>query len=147
MRSIQLVGVIVPLVAFATACGGSSSGSESEATDLPSVVSCPSPPETGDTFPVLAASRVPHPAFAQSPKQIPVTVKGQSEVQFTTAMPLRDAAAFVHSEYPAAGYRIVGGDAETHEADIVWSHEGAGGKTKLSQAGPCSTTWTVLTLP
>jgi hypothetical protein len=90
---------------------------------------------------------VPHPAFARSPKKIPVTVEGQTEVQFTTAMPLRAAAAFVHEEYPAAGYRLVGGDAESREADIIWAHGDAQGKTRLSQSGACSTTWTVLTLP
>jgi hypothetical protein len=110
-------------------------------------VSCPSPTETGAPFPDVPASLVPHPAFAAAPKEIPVTVKGQSEVQFTTAIPLSEAVAYVHSRYPAAGYRVVGGDAETREADIVWAHGDAKGKTKLSQAGACSTTWTVLTLP
>jgi N-acetyl-anhydromuramyl-L-alanine amidase AmpD len=61
-------------------------------------------------------------------------------------MPLRDAAAFVQKEYPAAGYRIVGGDAETHEADIIWAHGRRSGKTRLSGTTDCSTTWTVAAL-
>jgi hypothetical protein len=75
-----------------------------------------------------------------------VSVKGQDEVQFTTATPLSVAAAFVQKEYAAAGYAIVGGDAESHEADILWSHDGVQGKTRLSGSG-CTTTWTVLALP
>lgn len=89
---------------------------------------------------------MPHPAYAQSPKRLPVEVKGADEVQFTTATPLSVAAAFVQQEYKAAGFRIVGGDAESHEADILWAHAGRRGKTKLSGGG-CTTTWTVLALP
>lgn len=134
------------LVPFAVAaCSSSSSGGSAEG--VPSVSPCPSPSTTGATFPAGAPTRVPHPSFADSPKRLPVTVKGQSELQFTTATPLRQAAAFVEKEYPAAGYRIIGGDAEAHEADILWAHGRARGKTRLSAAGACATTWTVLTLP
>jgi hypothetical protein len=62
-------------------------------------------------------------------------------------MPLRDAAAFVQRAYPAAGYRIVGGDAEAHEADIVWARGRTSGKTRLSGVTGCTTTWTVVVLP
>src|SRR5690242_10196440 len=87
----------VVLFAFLTACSSSSSGGT--AATPPSVTTCPSPPKTGDPFPAGPASRVPHPAFAESPKKLPVRiVTGQDEVQFTTAMPLREAAAFVHTE-------------------------------------------------
>lgn len=89
---------------------------------------------------------MPHPAYAVSPSQLPVTVKGEDEVEFMTPTPLSVSAAFVQREYAAAGYRIVGGDAEAHEADILWAHAGSQGKTKLSGGG-CTTTWTVLALP
>lgn len=132
---------------MAVAACSSSSAADTAASTSPSVVSCPSPPSTGDPLPAGAASRVPHPVFAQSPRRLPVTTKGESEVQFTTPIPLHDAAAFVQREYPAAGYRITGGDAEAHEADIVWAHGATAGKTKLSQSGGCATRWTVLALP
>ncbi|HVT22616.1 MAG TPA: hypothetical protein VHE57_14645 [Mycobacteriales bacterium] len=140
----QILPVAGLMLAFVAGC--SSGSSDRAATTAPSLAACPAPPTTGDPFPSVPAARPPHPDFAQSPHRLPTDVKGDSEVQFTTAMPLRDAAAFVHTEYAAAGYRIVGGDAEAHEADIVWAHGDTRGKTRLSQAGVCSTTWTVLTL-
>jgi hypothetical protein len=89
---------------------------------------------------------VPHPAFAESPTYLAATRNGERVLRFTTAMPLREAAAFVQREYPAAGYRIVGGDAEAHEADILWAHGRVNGKTRLSGVTACATTWTVVAL-
>lgn len=73
-------------------------------------------------------------------------MKGERTLQFTTAMSLADAAAFVRARYPAAGYRLVGGDAEKHEADIEWANAGLTGRTRLSAVTGCSTIWTVLTI-
>ncbi|HVV77660.1 MAG TPA: hypothetical protein VHC43_16695 [Mycobacteriales bacterium] len=144
MRMRRLTATL-PLV-LGAACGSASSGAGTAAQNPLSGLSCPSPQTAPARFPTGPAADVPHPAYAQSPKPLPVDVKGETEVQFTTAVPLSIAAAFVQSAYRAAGYRIVGGDAEAHEADILWAHGNAHGKTRLSGAG-CTTTWTVLALP
>jgi hypothetical protein len=93
---------------------------------------------------------VPHPFFATSPKRVPVDVSGVQELSFTTAMALRDAAAFVQQWYPAAGYRIIGGDSEEHEADIDWAtanftaRRGCPVSAHVRRTGSCSPSSPVL---
>jgi hypothetical protein len=70
-------------------------------------------------------------------------VKGVTLLRFTTAMPLRDAAAFLLKRYPQAGYRLLEGDAEGNEADAPFVKGRLHGKTRLSAVGPCTTTWLV----
>jgi hypothetical protein len=76
---------------------------------------------------------------------LPVSLKGVQLLQFTTAMPLRDAVRFVLSAYPAAGYVIDEGDSEQDEADVPFTSTGLHGKTRISATGPCETTWLVAT--
>jgi len=145
------LGVTSLVLIVCSACSSSSSGgglpNAGGSSPLPSASACPSPTGSGAAFPAGAAARVPHPSFAQSARYLPRTTKGERVLRFTTAMPLHDAAAFVQAEYPPAGYRLTGGDAEAHEADILWAHGKVAGKTRLSGITACSTTWTVAALP
>lgn len=70
-------------------------------------------------------------------------VHGVTLLRFTTAMSLRDAVAFVLDQYPKAGYRLIQGDSEGHEADAPFVKGTLHGKTRLTGTGPCSTTWLV----
>jgi hypothetical protein len=72
-----------------------------------------------------------------------VQVHGVTLLRFTTAMSLRDAVAFVLDQYPKAGYRLIQGDSEGHEADAPFVKGTLHGKTRLTGTGPCSTTWLV----
>lgn len=147
MLSARCCGLLAALTVMATACSSSSSGAHPQVgTTLPAVSSCPTPSAATATFPAGPASRLPRPAFAQAAKYLPTTVTGERTLQFTTAMSLAEAASFVRSKYPAAGYRLVGGDAEKREADIEWAHSGVTGRTRLSAVTGCSTTWTILTV-
>lgn len=149
MSRARAAAAAVALVALVAGCSSSSSGgapSAGSGTTLPPVSPCPTPTVRGATFPPGPPSHVPHPFFATSPKRVPVDVSGVQELSFTTAMALRDAAAFVQQWYPAAGYRIIGGDSEEHEADIDWATANFHGKTRLSGVGACTTDWLVLTV-
>lgn len=149
MASARVAAWALVLASVVAGCSSSSSAGQPAGAGTatsPPAQACPSATPRGTSLPEGAPARVPHPATVTSAKRLPVSVKGESELQFTTAMPLSAAAAFVQKEYPAAGYKLVGGDSESHEADILWAHGKVHGKTRLSGAG-CSTTWTVLTLP
>lgn len=70
-------------------------------------------------------------------------VHGVTLLRFTTAMPLRDAVAFLLKQYPRADYRLLRGDSEGAEADAPFVKGNLHGTTRLSGTGPCSTTWLV----
>ncbi len=148
MRIARAFGLLMVLGVGAAACSSSSSGgARPQAARTPSPAACPSPSTPGARFPSGRAAKVPHPSFAQAPTVLPVGARDEQQIRFTTQMSLRDAAVFVQKHYPAAGYRLDGGDAEAHEADILWVHGSYHGKTRLSGVTACSTTWTVAALP
>jgi len=145
-RRALLTALIAPaMLATAVGCGSSSSGANPSAADSahsrPST--CPTPAAVQTPFPAGASSDLPRPASATSPTAVPVTVKGVTLLRFTTAMPLRDAVAYLLKQYPAAGYRVLSGDSEEHEADAPFVKGNLHGTTRLSGTGPCSTTWLV----
>jgi hypothetical protein len=139
--------LLAPLLLAATAACGSSSSAVDNAGGVtsphPTPVNCPSPAPVSTPFPDGASSDLPRPPSATAPEQVPVQVHGVTLLRFTTAMPLRDAVAFLLDRYPAAGYRLLTGDSEEHEADAPFVKGGLHGTTRLSGTGPCSTTWLV----
>jgi hypothetical protein len=141
--------IVLALAAVVSGCGSSSSGSQSApksgSLDSPraSPSNCPSPAATAVPFPPGASSDVPRPQSATSPEAEPVDVRGVTLLKFSTAMPLRDAVAFVLDQYPKAGYRLVQGDSEGDEADAPFVKGDLHGKTRLTETAPCNTTWLV----
>jgi hypothetical protein len=144
-RPSLLAAILAMLLAAVAGCGSSSSGTQAAPLDSPrpSPSNCPTPAPSNVQFPSGASSDLPRPAFATSPAAVPVQVHGVTLLRFTTAIPLRDAAAFLLKEYPKAGYRLIQGDSEGDEADAPFVKGSLHGKTRLTGTGPCSTTWLV----
>jgi hypothetical protein len=150
-RHLAVACVVAPLTFAAVAgCGSSASGNSSsgntaagDETEIPSPSSCPSPPVSSADFPTNPSATLPRPPSATAPEEVPVSVQGVTLLRFTTPLPLSESVAFLLAKYPKAGYRLLQGDSEGHEADAPFVKGNLHGTTRLSGTAECTTTWLV----
>lgn len=140
------------LFAAALALAGCSGGAASTAPSAPaSAAGAPTagsscPPATGEPgFPALPAG---FPADFPAPPGAADAVADDSDpavvrVTFASPLPLREATAFVVEGLPEAGFQIVGGDREPHEADIVFAKGDRQGQLRIARVDECQTFWLV----
>lgn len=149
-RSRALGALLV--VAALTACGAGEppAAAPQPAPPAPSGSSsepaCPEAPAGSDAFP--AGLPADFPVDFPAPPGAADTVADAADpavvaVRFPSTMSLRDSVPFVLEELPAAGFEIVGGDQEPHEADVVFSRGELRGQMRIARVDDCTTFWLV----
>lgn len=147
MRSLAPAALATLTAVGLAGCSGGSPASAPTPAPTPSAEptsSCPA--ATGEAaFPVLPAG---FPTDFPAPPGAADAVADESEpavvrVTFPSPLPLREATAFVVSGLPAAGFEIVGGDREPHEADVVFARGDLQGQLRIARVDDCQTFWLV----
>ena len=129
--------------------GCSASAPEQAAPTAPPTTPTPSAPACATAapgaFPALPAD---FPADFPAPPGAADAVADDTDpavvaVRFPSSLPLREATRFVVEGLPAAGYEVVGGDREPHEADIVFARGTLRGQLRIAAVDDCTTFWLV----
>jgi hypothetical protein len=112
----------------------------------PSGPQCPQGPAGSDAFPAdLPAD---FPADFPAPPGALDSVADDADpavvaVRFPSTMSLSESVPFVLEQLPAAGFEIVGGDQEPHEADVVFARDRLRGQMRIARVDDCTTFWLV----
>lgn len=145
------------LAASALALAGCATGEAAPApAAAPTKAGPPSPSPSGPECPPAAAGSDSFPAGlpADFPADFPAPAGAVDSVaddadpavvavRFPSTMSLSESVPFVLEQLPAAGFEIVGGDQEPHEADVVFARDELRGQMRIARVDDCTTFWLV----